>query len=348
MPVQLSLEEALIRLARQQGWSVRSVVGLEGQFVYDPALIGLAVVRLAHTKSRQTSDQALTYLLPLTESGGFVDWSQGQVQLDAATLASRPTPGALFSPLPPDLGNASRLAALEKELSDYLYYNTSATLWYNPHLKLYSELDETAKAFQRRCREAARQARDAEAQEIQARYETQARAARPTKLQREERELEEDQTEYDARKHEELLSGAETVVDLFTGHRMRRGISTASRKRRLTKQAKADIEESEDSIDELEDQIQELQDELKHEMEELTARWAALIDDVQEETVRPRRSDVRINLFGLAWLPPLGGDGARPAATLSHRPLRAPPRRCDRSPAGPRRPPPGHSRGRTG
>ena len=302
VPVETSLDGALYRLASEQGWSSHSVVGLEGQLVYDPALIGLAVVRFAHARSRQTLEQALTYLLPVAQVSGFMDWSQGQVQLDAETLLRKPGAGALFGRLPVDLGNASRFAALGKEFSEYLFYNRSVTIWYNLHLKLYSELGESAKAFQRRCREAARQARDAEAEEIKGRYKTRFDQLL-VKMQREKRELEEDQVEYAARKREEFFSGAESVVDLFTGRKMRRSVSTASRKRRLTQQAKADIEESEKTIDDLETRIDEVGDELQRELDELTARWAALIDDVQQEEVRPRRTDVRVNLFGLAWLP---------------------------------------------
>jgi hypothetical protein len=260
------------------------------------------VVRFGHARSRQTLEQALTYLLPVTEASGFVDWSQGQVQLDAGALVHTPGPGALFGRLPADLGSANRFAALEKEFGEHLFYNRSVTIWYNPHLKLYSELGEAAKAFQRRCREAARQARDDEAEEIQARYKTQLEQL-IAKMQREKRELEEDEVEYGARKREEFFSGAETVLDFFTGRRMRRGVSTASRKRRLTQQAKAGIEESEKAIDDFEDQIDQVGDNLKRELDDLTARWAALIDNVQQEEVRPRRTDVRVNLFGLAWLP---------------------------------------------
>jgi Helicase HerA, central domain len=302
LPVQTSLDEALYRLAEEQGWSSHSVVGLEGQLVYDPALIGLAVVRFAHARSRQTLEYAVTYLLPAAEVGGFVDWTQRQVQLDVGALARKPGPDALFGHLPVDLGNAGRFAALEKEFGEHLFYNRSVTIWYNPHLKLYSELGETGKAFQRRCREAAGQARNVEAEEIKGRYKVQFDQMLE-KIKREKRELEGDEVEYGARKREEFFSGAESVLDFFTGRRMRRGVSTASRKRRLTQQAKADIEESEKAIDALEAQLYEAGARLQRELDALTARWVPLIDDVQQEEVRPRRSDVRVNLFGLAWLP---------------------------------------------
>jgi hypothetical protein len=71
----------------------------------------------------------------------------------------------------------------------------------------------------------------------------------------------------------------------------------------MTRQAKADIEESEEVIEELEAEIDELEEEAKRETDELSEKWAALIDEVEEVEVRPRRADVRLNLFALAWIP---------------------------------------------
>ena len=45
--------------------------------------------------------------------------------------------------------------ALEKQFEEYLAFNSSLTLYYNPTLKLYSRPDETEAAFQRRRRQEA-------------------------------------------------------------------------------------------------------------------------------------------------------------------------------------------------
>jgi hypothetical protein len=302
LPVQVSLDEAMKTLARDRSWSARSITGQEGYLVYDPALLGLATVRFAHAKSRQTHSEEVAYLLHLDSPSSTVDWSQGKVELDARKTATRPAPKAYFGELPSDLGDSKRHTALKNEFDDYLYYNSKVTLRYNPHLKLYSEFDETDKAFQRRCREAASDARDAEAKKIKDQYERKIDQLE-AKLQREERELEGDKTEYDARKQEEFLSGAETVLGIFTGRKTTRGLSTASRKRRLTRQAKADIKESEEAIDEMENELEDLKKEMQRELDEITDQWAQRIDDWEEEEVRPRRTDVQINLFALAWIP---------------------------------------------
>jgi hypothetical protein len=296
LPVQVAQETALQELR------VRSRQGQKGYLVYEPALVGLAQVRYPHNKSRQTHEEEVAYLLPARGGAGGLVWSEGQVKLEARDLKRKAEPEAYYDDVPADLGGARSLSAFQKEFEDYLYYNSSMTLWYNPQLKLYSKFGEGDKAFQRRCRQAAQEAHDAEAKKLRAKYERQLDRLED-RLDREERELEKDKIEHDARKQEELISGVESVISLFAGRRSSSRLSSASRKRRLTRQARADIEESEQEIEELEQEIDELEQEAKAEMEDLAEKWAGLIDEWQEEEIRPRRADVRINLFALAWLP---------------------------------------------
>jgi DNA helicase HerA-like ATPase len=301
-PVQMSLKEAMAELARARGLAVRSEAEQESHLVYHPALVGLARLRFAHSTSRQTHTEDVAYLLPVEGEVYAVDWNEGKVQIEAGGLDRKPERGAFFASLPSDLGASKRHTALKDEFSDYLYYNSSVKLRYNPHLKLYSEMGESEEAFRRRCRKEAEQARDAEAEKLAAKYKRELDRLED-RLQREERELEEDKIEHDARKQEELLSGVESVFGLFTGSRSSRRLSAASRKRRMTRQAKADVKESEETIDELEEQIEELEQEAKAELDELDEKWRGLLDDVEDVEVRPRRADVSVDLFALAWLP---------------------------------------------
>lgn len=302
LPTGVSPRTAMAELARSRGWSVKGEAEQEAHLVYEPALVGLANLHFAHAKSRQTYSEEVAYLLTVEGEGYVVDWSEGKVKLEVSDLDRAPEKGAFFSELPSDLGDSKRYTTLEKEFEDYLYYNSSVTLLYNPELELYSEIGEEGEAFQRRCREAAQEAHDAEAKKLKAKYDRELDGL-VDKLRREERELEEDKIEHDARKQEELLSGVESVIGLFSKRRSSRSLSTASRKRRMTRQARADIEESEEVIEDLQEQIEEVKEEAKREMSALADKWGELIDEVEEVEVRPRRTDVRINLFALTWLP---------------------------------------------
>ncbi len=299
VPVQIPLQTALRELASERHWSIQSQQELEGFLVYEPALVGLARLRFLHSKSRQAYEEDVAYLRRFEET---MTWPEARVQLDVHDLERVAEPDVYYADLPPELGGARSLSSFQKEFSDYLYYNSAIQLLHNPHLKLYSEIGETAKSFQRRCREAAKEARDAEVQKLKTRYEKQFKRL-DDRLAREERELDEDRVEYDARKQEELLSGVESVFSFVRGRRSSSRLSTASRRRRMTRQAKADVQESERTIEELEEEIDALEDEAKAKVEEVTDRWNRLIDEVEEVEVRPRRADVQVSLLALAWLP---------------------------------------------
>ena len=297
LPVRMTLQAALGRLT-----GARSQKEVEGRLVYQPALAGMGQVRFVHSKSRQTHAEQVAHLIPLEREGQLLDWSGASVELEMADLARRPEPEALYAELPPDMGASKRYAELKKEYEDHLYYNSAITLWYNPHVDLYSEPGEEEKAFLRRCRKAAEDAHDADAKKLKDKYERELDRLED-RLRREERELEDDKIEHDARKQEELLSGVESVLSLFSGSRRSSRLSTASRKRRMTRQARADLEESEEVINDLEEQIDDLEAEAKRELEELAETWGERIEELEKVEVQPRRTDVRVEFFGLAWLP---------------------------------------------
>ncbi len=297
LPVQVTLQAALASLT-----GARSQPEATGRLTYQPALVGLGEVRYVHTKSRQTHSEDVAHLLPLEHEGQSLDWAGARVQLEMDDLDRRPEQEALYANLPPDMGAAKRYTELEKEFEDYLYYNSAISLWHNPHVDLYSEPGEEEKGFLRRCRKAAEAAHDAEAEKLKEKYEREVERLED-KLRREERELDEDKTEYDARKQEELLSGVESVLSLLGRSRRSTRLSTASRKRRMTRQARADVEESEEAIEDLQEQIEELEKEARQELDELAATWGERIEELEEVEVRPRRADVRLRFFGLAWLP---------------------------------------------
>jgi hypothetical protein len=100
-----------------------------------------------------------------------------------------------------------------------------------------------------------------------------------------------------------LISAGESVFNLLRGRRHSRALSIASRKRRLTRQSKAEIKESMDAIDDLDAQIGDLLDEAEREQASIQQRWAEITDDIETIQVRPRKSDVFVETWGVVWLP---------------------------------------------
>ena len=100
--------------------------------------------------------------------------------------------------------------------------------------------------FHAQCTKAARQACEAEIKKASATYDTKLRALND-KLEREQRELKQDQAELSSRKMEELALWLETVAG-FLGFGRKHSISSSITKRRMATQAKGNVEESVDAI----------------------------------------------------------------------------------------------------
>ncbi len=140
------------------------------------------------------------------------------------------------------------------------------------------------------------------------------------KLNREKRELATDEEKYGARKQEELIGIGESVFNFFWGRRNSRIVSGAMRKRRLTSEARLDIEESHQEIAALREEKDELEAELQEMTREITRKWSDLLDNLDTDDITPRRTDVNIRLLALAWQPywliTYDDDGGRRTVTL--------------------------------
>jgi hypothetical protein len=298
LPVNVPLEWAIRQVEEERS---ATLVYQDKKLVYRPVLLGLASMYFTHTKSGLSQKQTIGRIIHLREEGA-IDWGEGEVTVQREELSAKPAQDALFADPPQGLSDGHRLKNLESEFTNYLYRNVLLDLLYNPKLELYSTPEETAKEFQRRCRMEASKRRDIEVEKIKKKYKKKLDQLE-SKKRREERELTQDEVEYQARKREEMLSAGESVLGFLTGRRSRRAVSIASRQRRLTQQSQADVEESLEAIEDLEAQIQDLGEASEEEIAQVTERWAETIDVVEKVEVRAKKADISIEAFGLAWVP---------------------------------------------
>lgn len=308
LPVRVSAEQAMSGYAAT---AARPLTMKARTLQYAPMVLGHAVVRFA-ARSQDVGAQREFCLLMDPPRKGMVTWDgASECAVNVRELPSYPPQEAAFEPVPSTVAQAADFKTLTASLQDHLYRTVTLARRYNPTLKLYSDPDESERDFLVRCQDAAREKRDVESEKTAAKYDTKLTRLRE-KLRKEELELEEDEAEYSGRKQEELLSAGESVLGFFLGRRSSRAISTASRKRRLTTQAKADIEESKDTIERLKEQIAEMEKERDEALKEITDRWAAVAAQSEESPVRPKKSDVLVDLVALAWAPQWSIVGATP------------------------------------
>jgi hypothetical protein len=278
------------------------------QLVYEPAILGGASVRFFDRKHGISEQRELVLLAPPPDPLGSVDWSQAQhLPFSLRDLGQKParvTPdrGPFFASVPEAANSAAELKGIFQAFADWVYYNTQLSLLTHPGLGVIQRPDETERSFKLRLRQAARERRDTKVKNLRTRYAAKMEKLE-AKLRKQQRNLEQDESDHDSRKREALIATGEMLFTVLTRRRVYRTASWTASRRRLAKKAEMEIEEGRQEIEELEVDLSELQNELEREITRITPKWVDILKALTAYTVHPRRSDVDVRLVGLAWAP---------------------------------------------
>ncbi|HEY4491608.1 MAG TPA: hypothetical protein VI958_06375 [Acidobacteriota bacterium] len=193
------------------------------------------------------------------------------------------------------------MTALQKDFTDWVFRNSAVKARANQALKVFAGPDVSQAEFMTACAEAAREARDAEIAKKTATLDRQIKT-KQDQLAREERELTEDQVDYEHRKWEERGNLAELGASIV-GLGRKKSLTSQLSKNRLTNKAKAEVEESIEAIKQFKGQIAELEKHRAEVIAEINDRWGRLVNEITEVTIAPKKTDVFVKLFGVAWMP---------------------------------------------
>jgi hypothetical protein len=237
--------------------------------VFQHRVLGCAEVVFADKKRGVEARKTFRLLADPPSEGQDVLWRSAQA-IDAIVDAG-PQPGAAWQEVPDDLQTSKRWKALEKSFAEYLRDNAKLTLQENRKLALVSEPGEDAQAFSERCRVSARKEAEkalaAEKVKFGPRY-----AALGVQLPEERPVVIEDHS-----------ASWLSWVPFLTGG------STKSAAVALNAKQQA--------------RLNDLEEAWRAKKAEIADKWKRLGEDIAELPLTPRKSDVRVTEFGLAWTP---------------------------------------------
>jgi hypothetical protein len=269
-------------------------------YVYRPALIAQAQVRINQRKYNVDSEIRKAVLAADIPSGS-IRWDDFEhEEIDERRLESRPLDGAIFGSLSGVLADETKLKALEREITDWIFRGAEIQIWANDDLKVYAGPELTKDKFIELCQSEADKLRDDEIEKAKDKIEAKLNSLQ-RKLDKEKRQLSEEKSRATGRKLEEFGTHAENILSLFIGRR--RTLTTSLTKRRLSAEADADVREAEAEIKDLEAQIAELSAEAQASVAEIDQRFDQLAKEITQIPLQPSRSDIYLSLFGIAWLP---------------------------------------------
>ncbi len=297
LPQNHSLPEAF----KAAGQSVPAEAMIEG-VVYRPALVASAQVRILDRKLGVDSEITRAAFVPTPEKRGTVRWEDYTFNGRALeNTETSPAPSSRFGTIDAPLNDVKLMTALQKDFADWVFRNSTVAVRANQALKVFAGPDISQAEFMKACAEAARVAYDAELEKKVSVIDKKIKSVED-KLIREERELRQDEADLRNRNIETGLSGAEAIAGLF-GLGRKKSLSTSVSKYRMAKNAKEDVQESEDAIAQYKKELADLERQREEVVADLKDRWGQVVSETTEVTVAPKKTDVFVNLFGVAWVP---------------------------------------------
>ena len=87
-----------------------------------------------------------------------------------------------------------------------------------------------------------------------------------------------------------------------------RGLSTASRKRRMRRMSEERAKMAEEMIKDYEDDLKRLKNELEDEIDDIEDKFDDAIEEIRPIEIKLKKKDIRLVSFGLLWIPVLKVD----------------------------------------
>jgi hypothetical protein len=300
LPASVTNQQAISIWEQQTHVAIQSVGG--SSLAYKPVLLSQAAVRYQDKKTQLYTARVYTYQIPNLEKAGIIHWEEFLVQpIEPRKISGEPFGVALYGDLPPGLTDPKRLTSLRGELVDMLYNTARLILPSNQTLGIFAAPDADPSQFPAQVQQTARERRDAEIDQIAAKYEKLMDQI-DEKIRRKERELNMERSDLADRKREEFFTRGEALLSLFKG-RTTYTLSRTSRAGRLRRHTKAELTESEQVIAELEDQRDATEQKFQTEIQAVNDKWAKVAAERQDYTITPYKKDIQVELFGIGWIP---------------------------------------------
>ena len=270
--------------------------------LYRPVLLAAANSRILDRRYGIDSEVEASALVDAPDKNGAIDWEDFPYKGPSLEKLERsPAPQAIFESIALPLSDGKLMASMNRDFTDWVYRTVKLTVRENKLLKVVARPGMSQAEFMTECTNAARAGRDQELAKSLSTIERQI-ATLERRLEKEESELKNDQEDLNSRNWEQTQTIADNVFGVFRKGKINR-LNRAIEKNRMKNQAEADVEESKISINQLKEQIADLQKQKEAKFQEITARWGEMVDKVDETVLTPRKSDIFIDRFGIAWMP---------------------------------------------
>lgn len=269
---------------------------------YQPGLIVFADVSYRNARAGVDKIRPVRVLLPFSDGALEVNWEVADtIEIELDYLENEPAGEASFASLPSGATQTRSYNRWSKEAERWIQANRPLTLFESKAYKTFSEPGESETEFRQRLADITREARDAELEKIQKKYESRIRT-----LQDRERRaiqtMEQRQGQAQQRTLDTVLRVGSILGSLFGNKSTSSRTQTAVRSAGRTLQDRQRVAQAEENVEQARQNILDMENELRQELD--NARWKFEQDQPLEEfVIRPTLTGITVQLAGLVWIP---------------------------------------------
>jgi uncharacterized protein DUF87 len=285
---------------------VRGAAPAGATLVYQPMVLGAATVRFADAKAGVDQTEEVVVATPITEAAVPVSW-EGAVPIDVAVADLEATPGATgdWALLPSSAAKPKSYEGWSRDLAAWLYGQRRLELLRDPASGALSRPGESERDFRVRVREETRTARDERVEALRKKYAPK-RVALEERLRRAQQAEAREREQVSQQGVQAAISIGATILGALLGRKtasvgnIGRATTAARGAGRVLKE-REDVARAQETVAAVQQALTALEAELQGELATLEARGEP--DRLESVAVRSKKTDVRVRLCALAWMP---------------------------------------------
>jgi hypothetical protein len=245
---------------------------------------------------------------PIVDAPIPVDWEQAEtIDLAVTDLEKNGDLDAQYGALPVAAGQAKSYTAWNRDFASWVYREQKLELLRSPGLKQIAAPDESERDFSLRIQQMVREQRDEAVDALRKKY-----APKLTTLQERIRKAEQAVEREQAQARQAGLQTAVNVGSTLLGALLgRKAVSSSTVGKAATtaksmgraSQQREDIARAEETVEVLQKQLEDLQTEFDTETQALAAKTEELAAEVDHVAIKPRKTDISVQLVSLVWMP---------------------------------------------
>ena len=289
---------------------VRGSAGSGEELVYRPMILGAAKVRFLDAKNNVDVAQNLVCATPISNQAVAVNWDESlPEELSLQDLEKSPAGGAQFADLHPDAGKSKNYTGWGRDFSNWLYGRQKISLLRSPSAAQVSNVGENERDFRVRLQQSFREQRDDATEKLRQKYAAKLLAAQE-KVRRAQDAIDREAAQAKSVGMQTAISVGATILGAFLGGGRKIGSRTnighaasSAKSVARTMQQAQDVGRAKDELVAYEQQLKELQDKFNQEVAELQSRIDPQNETFENVVVRPKKTDITIQLMALLWAP---------------------------------------------